>query len=227
MQSPKLIVFDCDGVLVDSEVLSAEALVAALADERVSIDVDYVLQTYLGRSPTAIGKDVLARTGVALNRSFFESWTERLLSTYRAMLAPVPGVVDLLRSLETPVCVASGSAPERLRATLEIAGLARFFGDRAFSAVAVPRGKPAPDLFLHAAAACGAEPAACLVIEDSLPGVRAARAAGMHCWQFRGASHFRRSALHFDWRAAGAARAFDRMETMGAAIRTIADGTER
>ncbi len=221
----ELIIFDCDGVLADSEMLSAQVLVEAFGDMNIEIDLEHVLQCYLGRSIDTIRADVAERMGFALTPDFFEDWTERLLTRYRAKLQPIPGVAELLDRLEVPVCVASSSAPKRLMPTLAYTGLDGYFTDRIFSATEVPRGKPAPDIFLHAAKRCGVEPAACLVIEDSLAGLRAARSAGMQCWLFTGGSHYRHTEAlagpDIEMLAKHADQAFDRMAIMAKAMQPM------
>ncbi len=221
----ELIVFDCDGVLADSEMLSAEVLVEAFQDRGVEIDLEHVLQFYLGRSIDTIRADMADRMGLVLSPDFFADWTERLLVRYRAQLQPIPGVLDLLNRLEVPVCVASSSAPKRLLSTLAYIGLDDYFTGRIFSAIQVARGKPAPDIFLHAAKQCRVEPAACLVIEDSLAGLHAARSAGMECWLFTGGSHYRHTeylaGLKVETLVKHADQAFDQMATIAKAMQPM------
>ena len=116
---------------------------------------------------------------------------ERLLSRFEQELLPIPGIQTLVGKLDVCFCVASSSRTERLRRSLELTGLMPLFGDHVFSADSVKRGKPAPDLFLYAAERMGVAPARCLVIEDSVPGILAAKAAGMEAIGFTGGSHLR------------------------------------
>ena len=184
-----LIIFDCDGVLIDSEIISARMLVAELARLGVSIDLAYVTRHFLGRSYPVVMQQIRQDFGLDLPPAFEAAYRERLLAAFEAELRIMPGVADVLGRVALPFCVATSSSQGRAERSLALVGLGHLAGPRLFTAAAVARGKPAPDLFLHAAAACGADPAACLVIEDSLTGIRAARAAGMEVWRFTGGSH--------------------------------------
>lgn len=197
-----LVIFDCDGVLIDSEIISARMLVGELARLGVTIDLAYVARHFLGRSYPTVMKVIRADFGLDLPEGFEEAYRSRLLAAFETDLRVMPGVVPVLQALGVPWCVATSSSPARARRSLEIAGLDRLVDGRLFTASDVARGKPAPDLFLHAAARMGADPARCLVIEDSLMGVRAARAAGMAVWQFTGGSHMAQTAIAEDEDAA-------------------------
>ena len=189
MTTPQLIIFDCDGVLIDSEVISARQLIAELKGYGVEMDMAFVSRHFLGRSYPVVLREVRERWGVALPDRFEADYRERLLAAFARDLAVMPGVIDAIAALRLPYCLATSSSPERMRRSLEITGLTPLFAGRSFTASEVQRGKPAPDLFLHAAARMGADPAACVVIEDSLNGVRAGLAAGMEVWRFTGGSH--------------------------------------
>ncbi len=189
MTSPALILFDCDGVLIDSEVISARMLIAELRGYGVEMDMAFVSRHFLGRSYPAVLAEVRSRWGVALPDSFEADYRARLLAAFERELAVMPGVVEVIGALRLPYCLATSSSPERLRHSLAVTGLAPLFDGCSFTASEVARGKPAPDLFLHAAARMGATPAECLVIEDSLNGVRAGLSAGMQVWRFTGGSH--------------------------------------
>ena len=184
-----LVIFDCDGVLIDSERISAQMLIAELATLGVSVDMPYVARHFLGRSYPVVMAQIRTDFAVVLHEGFEEAYRNRLLAAFEAELEPMPGVADLLRTLPLPWCVATSSSPRRAEASLRVTGLWPLAAGRVFTASEVARGKPAPDLFLHAAARMGATPARCLVIEDSLTGIRAARAAGMPVWRFVGGSH--------------------------------------
>jgi HAD superfamily hydrolase (TIGR01509 family) len=184
-----LIIFDCDGVLIDSEIISARMLVAELGRMGVVIDLPYVTQHFLGRSYPVVMQQIRQDFGLDLPPAFETAYRERLLAAFEADLAIMPGVRDVLDTVALPFCVATSSSQGRAERSLALVGLGHLAGPRLFTAQTVARGKPAPDLFLHAAATCGADPAACLVIEDSLNGIRAARAAGMEVWRFTGGSH--------------------------------------
>ncbi|WP_103255705.1 HAD family hydrolase [Tabrizicola aquatica] len=186
-----LVIFDCDGVLIDSEIISARMLVQELARLGVVIDLAYVARHFLGRSYPTVMATIRREFGLDLAPSFEEAYREELLAAFRRELTVMPGVTDVLDALAVPWCVATSSSPRRAEMSLELAGLRDRVGDRLFTASQVANGKPAPDLFLFAAARMGVVPDRALVIEDSLTGLRAAQAAGMQVWQFTGGSHFR------------------------------------
>ena len=186
-----LIIFDCDGVLVDSEVISTQTLLDTLIANGLEVDIDYVRKTYLGRSITVVKQDFLRLVGRDLAETFEADFLTQLFAAYRRDLAAMAGIRDLLETLTLPYCMATSSSVERATLSLELTGLMPFFAGRIFCASMVKRGKPAPDLFLHAARALGADPARCLVIEDSEVGVTAAQSAGMTVWRFVGGSHFK------------------------------------
>jgi len=214
----ELIIFDCDGVLIDSELISARSLISALEDRGVQVNLDYVAEHFLGRSYPVVLAQIRGEFGVELDDTFEEEYRKRLLERFRSELRAMPGIRTLLSSLEIPYCVATSSSPLRVRASLEIVGLTDLMEDRVFTASEVARGKPAPDLFLHAAARMGVTPDRCLVIEDSRNGIRAARAAGMRVWWFHGGSHIteadyaRQDALGADM-GFGDFGAFSRLQT--------------
>jgi HAD superfamily hydrolase (TIGR01509 family) len=182
----ELVIFDCDGVLVDSERIALRIDAEGLAELGLALDPAEIVERFMGRSE-ADGDAELERL---LGHPPPPGWSEAVGRRYRAALAaelePVPGVVAALDAIPLATCVASSGTHEKLRFTLGRTGLYERFAGRIFSAQDVARGKPAPDLFLHAAAAMGADPAACAVVEDSRPGVEAARAAGMRAFAFTG-----------------------------------------
>jgi HAD superfamily hydrolase (TIGR01509 family) len=184
-----LLIFDCDGVLVDSELLANETLRELMASLGREMTIDETVETFAGGSL----KDTLATAERLLGRpipnetgSFFG---QRLLDRFRRDLKPVAGVRDAILALPYRRCVASSSSPDRLHLALEVTGLAPLFGDDVFSAVQVARGKPAPDLYLLAARQMGEAPDGCIVIEDTARGVAAGCAAGMRVIGFAGAAH--------------------------------------
>lgn len=185
-----LVIFDCDGVLIDSEIISASMLIEALAERGVQIDLAYVARHFLGRSYPRVMETIRQEFRLTLPPEFEEDYRRRLLLAFEDRLQIMPGVGEVLASLAVPYCVATSSSPMRASRSLELVGLGKLVGPRLFTASQVERGKPAPDLFLHAAATLSSAPGRCLVIEDSLAGVRAARAAGMTVWRFVGGSHF-------------------------------------
>lgn len=184
-----LVIFDCDGVLIDSEIISARMLVQELDGMGVHIDLPYVAQHFLGRSYPTVMAQIRREFGLDLPPEFEEQYRIRLMAAFEAHLKVMPGVKAALEALALPWVVATSSSPKRATRSLEIAGLRDLVGDGLYTASLVARGKPAPDLFWHVAAAHGVEPARCLVIEDSLNGVRAGLAAGMEVWRFTGGSH--------------------------------------
>ncbi|MBR1087165.1 HAD family hydrolase [Bradyrhizobium manausense] len=207
---PDLIVFDCDGVLVDSELLSCRCLSEVLAQFGVQLTVERALELFLGRSAKAV-EEHYRDLGQVLPQDFLPCLKARVLETFAGALQPIPGVGLVLSELKTPCCVASSSDLDRVSLSLDVTGLARHFGDRLYTAQMVRHGKPAPDLFLHAAAKMLADPARTLVIEDSVSGVRAGKAAGMTVWGFVGGGHYRDRDGRAILSAAGADRVFGRM----------------
>ncbi len=191
MTLPDLIIFDCDGVLIDSEVLSADVLISELAAIGATIDRDYVRKHFLGRSFPTVARTISESFALTLPGDFEQRYRSRLLSLFETELRPTPGIANLLATLSVPSCVATSSSPPRVARSLAISGLAEHFGDRVFTASQVAKGKPAPDLFLFSADRMGADPARTLVIEDSGPGIAAARAAGMDVVVYTGGSHLR------------------------------------
>jgi HAD superfamily hydrolase (TIGR01509 family) len=214
---PELIIFDCDGVLIDSEVIACRADAACLADIGIPLSAEEIMQRYLGISAGAMCTDIERRFGRALPADFAETLRLRVAAAFETELAPIPGVQALLASLPQRRCVASSSAPERLRHSLAVAGLLRWFEPHLFSASQVARGKPAPDLFLFAAAAMRVPPKACAVIEDSPAGVQAAVAANMRAIGFIGGSHCR-TGHEERLRAAGADTVIDRMDRLASLL---------
>ena len=208
--SYELIIFDCDGVLVDSEVLSCHCLMDVLGRHEIEADLDFVFEKFLGRSVRAVTDHYRAH-GRKISRDFPGELRARVRRSFTASLRPIPDVAELLRGLDVSYCVASSSDLERIEFSLALTGLAEFFAGKIFSAEMVRRGKPAPDLFLHAAARMGADPRKVLVVEDSVSGVEAGKAAGMTVWGFVGGSHYARRDGAALLIAAGADRVFDRM----------------
>jgi HAD superfamily hydrolase (TIGR01509 family) len=211
--SPGLIIFDCDGVLIDSEAIACRADSACLAELGIALSADEILDSYLGISVAAMCADIEQRLGRALPADFAETLRLRVAAAFERELAPIPGVAAVLAALPHRRCVASSSAPERLRHSLSLTGLLHWFEPHVYSATQVARGKPAPDLFLFAAAAMQVAPEACVVVEDSVPGVQAAVAAGMRAIGFTGGGHCRPGHAA-RLRAAGAAAIADEMDRL-------------
>ena len=210
MTDPDLIIFDCDGVLVDSEVLSCRCLSEVLAGYGISLGLDQALDLFLGRSMTAV-LDHYKTIGCLDPEQFSAELRAGVRAAFLSALCPIEGVSSVLEGLQTPHCVASSSDVDRVSFSLSLTGLASHFDGRLYTSQMVERGKPAPDLFLHAAERMRADPRRTLVIEDSVSGVTAGKAAGMTVWGFVGGSHYQsrdgKAMLH----QAGADRVFGRM----------------
>jgi HAD superfamily hydrolase (TIGR01509 family) len=184
-RSVELVIFDCDGVLVDSERLAVPVDVHVLAQLGWVMSEAEVIERFVGRSNEFMVAEIEANLG----RPLAEGWEEEFRHLYRdafAELAPVEGVVEALEQITTRTCVASSSTQQSIRIKLDLTGLYERFAGRIFSASEVANGKPAPDLFLHAAERMAADPVACAVVEDSYYGVEAARAAGMLAFGYAG-----------------------------------------
>jgi FGGY-family pentulose kinase/HAD superfamily hydrolase (TIGR01509 family) len=194
-QPVKLVIFDCDGVLVDSEPLAMRILLRVIESQGITIAPDEAFRNYLGRSLASISDSLLDSHGMPLGEAALASMRHDLYALYRDELRASPWIAEVLDRLDVPFCVASSSGVERITLSLELTGLLPRFGDRIYSASMVERGKPAPDLFLHTAAAMGVAPEHCLVIEDSPAGIAAARAAGMRVFAYLGGSHIEPSGL--------------------------------
>jgi HAD superfamily hydrolase (TIGR01509 family) len=185
----ELIIFDCDGVLVDSEPIINRAHAQVLTACGYSITKEALVERFCGMSDSEMLDIIKHEWGRALPGSYAARVGEMIESGFRQSLAPIDGVAELLDGLRLPRCVASSSLPEQIRRKLELTGLLTCFGENLFSATMVARGKPAPDLFLYAAEQLRAAPTRCLVIEDSPAGIDAAIAAGMTAIGFSGGSH--------------------------------------
>jgi HAD superfamily hydrolase (TIGR01509 family) len=183
-----LVIFDCNGVLVDSEPIAAAVLAEAFKRVGMVLSVETMTRRFHGRRPADIFAAVEAATGKRLPSDFSATVAAETLLRLRSELRPVAHAAHALTWIRGPKAVASSSPLDRVRVSLEITGLMRFFEPRLFSASAVRMGKPAPDLFLLAAARSEADPAKCIVVEDSVPGVAAAAAAGMMPIGFVGGS---------------------------------------
>ncbi|MET9134798.1 HAD family hydrolase [Streptomyces antibioticus] len=184
----ELVIFDNDGVLVDSEPISNRLLAAYLTELGHPTSYEDSIRDYMGSAMHRIHDLVLERTGERLPADFDDVFHRRVFDAFERELRPVAGAVDVLGKLaadEVPYCVASSGSHERIRVGHRTTGLDRWFDDaRIFSSQDVGKGKPAPDLFLYAAERMGVEPARCVVVEDSPLGVQAAVAAGMDVYGF-------------------------------------------
>ncbi|MGY3440148.1 HAD family hydrolase [Bradyrhizobium sp. USDA 4473] len=205
-----LVIFDCDGVLVDSEALSCRCLAEAMVRAGIAMTTERALELFLGRSTSAL-LEYCRDVGEPLPANFLPDLAVQVRETFSSQLKPIAGVAAVLAQLRLPYCVASSSDLARVKYSLELTGLAASFGPRLYTAQMVRHGKPAPDLFLHAASAMGADPGRTLVIEDSVSGVTAAKAAGMKVWGFVGGTHYRLTDGNALLRQAGADRIFAAM----------------
>ncbi|HVO02134.1 MAG TPA: HAD family hydrolase [Candidatus Cybelea sp.] len=206
-----LVIFDFDGVVVDSEILACGCLLALLRRHEIELDLAEVYERFLGRSFQAVADQYQIWRSQPVPADFRATLEAEIRRVFTASLRAMPGIVELLRSLKVPYCLASSSDPERVRLSLSLAKLEPYFEGRVFTAQQVRQGKPAPDLFLHAAMVMGVAPEHCLVIEDSVSGVAAAHAAGMTVWGFIGGSHYRDREGRALLGASGAVAVFDKM----------------
>ncbi len=182
----ELVIFDCDGVLVDSERIAVRVQVALGDALGWPLTPEEVVARFIGRSHADIRGQVADRLGARTAAIWSEQFEERHRAAVDSELVAVEGISEALDSITLPTCVASSGSHDKMRHTLGRTGLYERFSGRIFSASEVTRGKPAPDLFLHAASRMGFDPAVCAVVEDSSPGVQAARAAGMRAFGYSG-----------------------------------------
>ncbi|MBF2715106.1 HAD family hydrolase [Agrobacterium vitis] len=195
----KLVIFDCDGVLVDSEPISVEVMVAEFEKAGVAIDEDYVYRNFLGRSMATVVEVAHEEFSFAIGDTFLTSLRTHLYRRFRQDLKPISGLhtaLDDLGKAGVGWCVASSSQPDRIALSLSVTGLIERFEPHIFSATMVKNGKPAPDLFLYAAEKMGIDPHHCVVVEDSPAGLTAARAAGMRALAFTGGGHATGESYH-------------------------------
>lgn len=185
-----LIIFDCDGVLIDSEWLVNQIEIEELARLGYPIPMEDYLDISLGRTHEEVEKQLFKRFGFRPHYKFWKAVRERQAEEFEEKLTPIDGVLEGIQNLSVPYCVASNSDSERLKLTLNITGIFPFLDGRIFGCECVKKGKPEPDIFLYAAHKMGIKPAKCLVIEDSVHGIKAAQTAGMEVWGFCGGRHF-------------------------------------
>lgn len=193
MQTPDapLLIFDCDGVLVDSEPVSIAVLIDMLAHLGVTITEEEAYQRFLGRSVASMTATLWEEYGVETDIDFLDHMRIALFARFRDELKAIEGIAETLDVLALPRCVASSSQLERIRYSLGLTGLLDKLEPHIFSASMVKNGKPAPDLFLYAAQQMNTQPHNCIVIEDSPAGIAAAQAGGMTVFAFTGGSHAR------------------------------------
>ena len=216
-RDPELIIFDCDGVLIDSEPIACRIVAECLTEQGFTVETADIL-TFVGKTSADMYASLESRFGRALPPGLNELIGPRRRAAFERELTAMPSVVALLDALGgTRMCVASSAGLERIRHSLGCIGLLDRFERVLFSAAMVARGKPAPDLFLHAAATMRVAPAACVVVEDSAAGIQAARAAGMRAIGFTGGTHCRLGYAS-NLRRAGAAEIARTMPALGALL---------
>ena len=184
-----LVIFDCDGVLVDSEILSAEVEAEALSHLGVPVTSQDVMNRFLGLTQAELERKFEREYGIRLPPDHAQTTSQMLRKAYLTRLDPVPGVRKVIEELAVPFCVASNSPPSKLGLGLSVTNLFELVYPNIFCSKLVARGKPAPDLFLYAAKTMGADPARAVVVEDSVVGIKAAKAAGMLAIGFVGGLH--------------------------------------
>ncbi len=221
---PVLLIFDCDGVLVDSESIACAVEADYLTSLGMPLTVEDVATRFVGTSLKDMTAILSREFGARVPDDFAAELTRRTLERFATALVAIQGVRAAIESMMHPRCVASSSTPERIASSLRITGLSDLFDPaHVFSTSLVARGKPAPDVFLHAAAKMGAASRDCVVIEDSVAGVTGAVAAGMRCVGFLGGGHIHDKAAHADkLRRAGAHAIIDDMARLPAAIGDLA-----
>jgi HAD superfamily hydrolase (TIGR01509 family) len=215
----ELVIFDCDGVLVDSERIAIKVDVEVLAGMGCEISEQECIERFLGLSDASFRQAVESLIGKELPDNWDLAFQPRYRELLAAELRPVEGILDALDRIALPTCIASSGSHDKMRFTLGLTKLYERFAGRIFSATEVRRGKPEPDLFLHVAERMGVAPARCAVIEDSVNGVRAARAAGMRVYGYAGG-------LTAAAKLAGErTTVFERMQDLPDLLRAMEEGT--
>lgn len=219
---PGLVIFDCDGVLVDSEPISLAVTLDVLAEAGCPLDAEAGYAHLLGRSLGSMAAWLRNEQGLDLTEQHIAALRDRIFSRFRRELSAVDGVADMLATLPVRHCVASSSQPDRIRLSLEVTGLWPHFAPNVFSASMVRNGKPAPDLFLYAARQMGVAPDDCVVVEDSPAGIAAAKAAGMRVIAFVGGGHAGPAHLRESVAKLAPCAIIDRMEDLPTHLRALA-----
>ena len=198
MQIPKLVIFDCDGILVDTENLANRRLAEWLTAAGYSTNFEYCRKNFSGRSMASVQKEIEEQTEVRLGADFVDRWNAGLPDLFSHGVEATPYVrefIEAVRAAGIPYCVATSARISKMHITLGQTGLLPLFEHAMFSATMVGRGKPFPDLFLHAAKTMGFAPADCIVIEDSVAGTQAGIAAGMRVFSYHGDPYSDRDGL--------------------------------
>jgi len=216
----ELIIFDCDGVLVDSEVISCRTHAEVLTRHGFPITAEQVFERFLGRSTRQANLEIETELGRTLPDEYHEQLQSKLFGAFEAELEAIHGIHDVLDQVAQAVCVASSGSLQRMRVSLGSTGLYERLAPNIFSASQVKNGKPAPDLFLFAAGEMKVPPERCVVIEDSVAGIAGARAAGMTVFGFHGGSHCRPGYAEA-LRRAGADLTFDGMRRLPELLRQL------
>ena len=184
MNKYKCIIFDCDGVLVDSEAIGNQVLVDLANELGANIDLDYAYKHFKGGSLGNCMSQIDALIPFDLPDHFEDRYRKQSFENFRKYIQPIDGVVEVAKNLKVPFCVASSGPESKIKLNLELTDLLPFFKDNIFSCYTIQKWKPDPAVFLWAAKTMGFEPKNCLVIEDSLPGVSAARTGGFNVFGF-------------------------------------------
>jgi len=184
MKTYKCIIFDCDGVLVDSEVLAIQTLIDLANRQGANIDLNYALNNFKGSYLQECFRKIEKISGKSLPKDFEAQFRKRSFEVFGKELLPVKDIKNVLESLQIPFCTASSGPQEKIRLNLTTTGLRHFFNENIFSCYDIGKWKPDPDIFLHAAEAMGFAPEDCLVIEDTILGVRAAKSGGFDVFGF-------------------------------------------
>ena len=176
---PKLIIFDCDGVLVDSERLSNQVFCQILNGYGLELTLDDMFEIFVGNTMNRCIQIITDMLGHSPPDSFETTYRTQVADVFKTDLKAVDGVEDIIINLNIPFCIASSGSHEKMKTTLGVTGLSQYFTSNIYSTRDVARAKPYPDVYLHAAEQMGFTPTECLVVEDSVLGVQAAKAAGM------------------------------------------------
>ena len=188
----QLIIFDCDGVLIDSETISAKVISNQFNKLGIDINTQYVQKHFVGQSYLKVKGHVLKNFNIQLADNFEEEYRVELLKVFDKELKIVPGIENILKQLNIQKCVATSSSKKRATSSLKTVGIYEYVKDNIFSAYNLgDKGKPAPDIYLNSAKKFNIEPQNVVVIEDSLEGIEGGKRAGMRTWHFIGASHLK------------------------------------
>jgi len=181
----KVVIFDCDGTLVDSEGLTSEVLVEMVLEHGLAIPLPEAIDLFRGRRLADCVSEIERRLAHSLPHDFVAQFRSRSSDALRLRLQPVNGALELVKSLRQRICVASSGPRDKIELSLSVTGLLPFFRNAIFSSYEIGAWKPDPGIFLHTAQAMGVEAADCVVVEDSLPGIQAGIAAGMQVFAFQ------------------------------------------